>query len=69
MSHTFAYTFAYTFANGYGGAIFTTNATTKPAAESYTDFDAINATTKPAAESYTDVTADPSSDNMQPRDI
>ena len=30
---------------------------------------ALNATTKPAAEFDTDLTADPSSDNMQPRDI
>ena len=63
MFHTFAYTFAN---NGYGGAL---NATTKPAAEFDTDFDAINATTKYVAESYTDFTADPSSDNMQPRDV
>ena len=46
---SFSDSFAY---DHHGGSIFTTNATTKP-----------------AAESYTDVTADPSSDNMQPRDV
>ena len=43
--------------------------TTKPAAEFDTHFDALNATAKPATESYADLTADPSSDNMQPRDV